>query len=69
MILGGAGFGNHVIYVDFNLFMLHIMEQGYHGSLVSSLGVLQAEWHDVICIVPQCVVNAILALSSLAILI
>ena len=35
MIPGSVGFGNHVVYVDFNLFMHHIMEQGY-GLLISS---------------------------------
>ena len=28
--------------------MHHIMEQGYHGSLISSTGVLYTEWHDII---------------------
>ena len=50
MIPGSVGFGNHVIYVDFNLFMHHIMEQGQHGSLISSTYILQAEWHNIICI-------------------
>ena len=50
MILGSVGFSNHVIYVDFDLFMHHIMEQGYHGSLIGSIDVLQTKWHDIICI-------------------
>ena len=50
MILGSVGFGNHVIYVDFDLFMHHIMEQGYHGLLIGSTDILQDEWHDIICI-------------------
>ena len=33
--LGSAGFGNHVVYLDFNLFVHHIMEQGY-SSLIGS---------------------------------
>ena len=50
MIPGSVGFGYHVIHVDFNLFMHHIMEQGQHGSLISSTYILQAEWHNIICI-------------------
>ena len=50
MIPGCAGFGNHVVYVDFNLFVHHIVEQGYHGSLISSTGILYAKWHDIVCI-------------------
>jgi len=26
------------------------MEQGYHGSLVGHPSILQAEWHDIICL-------------------
>jgi len=50
MILSSAGFGYHVVYVDFDFFMHHIMEQGCHGSLISSTGILQAKLHDIICI-------------------
>ena len=28
--------------------MHHIMEQGYHGSLVNRTSILQSEWHDII---------------------
>ena len=37
MIPGSAGFGNHVVYLDFNLFVHHIMEQCYNGSLIGSV--------------------------------
>ena len=50
MIPSSAGFGNHVVHVDFDFFVHHIMEQGYHGSLISSTAILQAELHDIICI-------------------
>ena len=50
MIPGSAGFGNHVVYIDFDFFVHHIMERGYHGSLIGSIRILQAEWHDIICI-------------------
>ena len=32
------------------LAMHHIMEQGYHGSLIGSTDILQVEWHDIICV-------------------
>ena len=32
--------------------MHHIMEQGYHGSLVGRTDILQAEWHYIIGISP-----------------
>ena len=32
--------------------MHHIMEQGYHGSLVGCTNILQTEWHDIVGISP-----------------
>ena len=48
MISRSARLGNHIFHVDFNLLIHHIMEQGYHGSLVSHPNILQTEWHDII---------------------
>jgi len=48
MISRSAQLGDHVIHIDFDLLMHHIMEQGYHGSLVSHTCIFQTEWHDII---------------------
>ena len=40
MIPGCAGFRNHVVYIDFDLIVHHILEQDYYGTLISSTGVL-----------------------------
>ena len=69
MISRSAQLGDHVIYIEFNLLMHHIMEQSYHDSLISRICILQIKWHDIIGISSLMGVNAILALSSSAILI
>ena len=48
MISMSAWLGDHIVHIDFDLLMLHIMEQGYHGSLVCRTSILQAEWHDIV---------------------
>ena len=52
MISRSMQLDDHVIYLDFNLFMHHIMEQSYHGWLISPTYVLQIKWHDIIGISP-----------------
>ena len=48
MISKSAWLGSHIIHIDFDLLMHHIMEQGYHGSLVGRTNILQAKWHDIV---------------------
>ena len=48
MISRSLWLGNHIIHIDFDLFMHQIMEQGYHGLLVGCPSILQAEWHDIV---------------------
>ena len=48
MISRSARLGDNNIYIEFDLLVHHIMEQGYHGSLVGHPSNLQAEWYDII---------------------
>ena len=52
MISRSLWLGNHAIHIDFNLLMHHIIEQGYHGSLVGCIGIRQSKWHDIVGIGP-----------------
>ena len=53
MISKGVRLGDHIIHIDFDLLMHHIMEQGYHDLLLGRIGILQTEWHGVVGISSQ----------------
>ena len=48
MILCGAKLSDHVIHVNLDLMMNHVMEQGDHSSLINGPRIFQTERHDVV---------------------
>ncbi len=45
MIFSVMRFDNHVINIDFHLFVDHVMEEGNHGLLICCLAFLRLEGH------------------------
>ena len=48
MFFLGFRFSNYVVHVDLDLLMHHIMEQSYHGPLISCPGILESKGHHLV---------------------
>src|SRR4051812_42568335 len=42
------GLCNHVVHIDLDLFMNHVVKQSHHSSLIGCPSILQPKWHDLV---------------------
>src|SRR3954463_16324238 len=42
------GLCNHVVHIDLNFFMNHVVKQCHHGSLIGCPSILQPKRHDLV---------------------